>query len=141
MLAFAAVAFSLLAFAGQSVPSGVGPGEATELGDVVVIGQPATGLLTVEVDGDAGARTLVTSEPDLRCGPDQYRWEAYGRPRLCWLRRRLDTTVVLLATRSGQAGTDWVVDWEGCTRVVGSDRCEVDIQPLNRVRATYRRPG
>lgn len=138
-----AVAFSLLVLAGQSTQSvvGVGVGEATELGEVVVVGRPATGLLTVVVGGEVDSRTLVTSEPDLRCGPDLHRWDAYGRPRLCWLRRRLNTTVVLLATQAGQPGSDWVVDWDGCSRVVGPDRCEIDIQQVNHIRATYRRPG
>ncbi|HYC97247.1 hypothetical protein [Brevundimonas sp.] len=125
----------------QSVPQAAEPAEATELGEIVVVGDPATGLLTVVVDGEADVRTLVTSEPDLRCGPDAYRWEEFGRPRLCWLRRRLDSTVVLSAAHPGRAGSDWTVDWEGCDRVVGPDRCEVAIQPTRHVRATFRRPG
>jgi hypothetical protein len=131
----------LLSLAPQSASPAADPRAVTELEDVLVVGEHATGLLTVVVEGETDARTLVTSEPDLRCGPDAYRWEAFGRPRLCWLRRRLDTTVVLSATHPGRAGSDWTIDWEGCDRVIGPDRCEVAIQPTRQIRATFRRAG
>ena len=132
------VAASLLALALQTAPD---PGAATQLEEVVVIGGYPTGLLTVVVEGEADVQTLVTSEPDLRCGLNAYRWEEFGRPRLCWLRRRLDTTVVLSATNPGRAG-DWTVPWEGCDRVVGAAQCEVLIQPTRRqIRATFHRAG
>ena len=132
------VAASLLALALQTAPD---PGAATQLEEVVVIGGYPTGLLTVVVEGEADVQTLVTSEPDLRCGLNAYRWEEFGRPRLSWLRRPLDTTVVLSATNPGRAG-DWTVQWEGCDRVVGAAQCEVLIQPTRRqIRATFHRAG
>ncbi|HZW15489.1 MAG TPA: hypothetical protein VFF66_04450 [Brevundimonas sp.] len=134
------VVASLLSLALQTAPA-VDPGAATQLEEVVVVGGYPTGLLTVVVEGEADARTLVTSEPDLRCGLEAYRWEEFGRPRLCWLRRRLDTTVVLSAVHPGQAGAGWTVEWEGCDRVLGPDRCEVAIQPTREVRATFHRAG
>ncbi len=135
------VAATLLALALQATPPTVDPEAATELGEVVVIGEHPTGLLTVVVGGETDSGTLVTSEPDLRCGPEAYRWEALGRPRLCWLRRPLDRPVVLTAIHAGQAGSVWTVDWEGCDRVLGPDRCEVSIQPARQVRATFRLVG
>ena len=132
---------ALLAIALQAAPPPADPGAVTQLEDVLVVGGYPTGLLTVVVEGEADVRTLVTSEPDLRCGLDAYRWEQFGRPRLCWLRRRLDTTVVLSATNPDRPGT-WTVQWEGCDRVVGADQCEVVIQPTRRaIRATFHRAG
>jgi len=135
------VVASLLALAWQTPPPAVDPAGATELAEVLVVGEHATGLLTVVVDGDAVVQTLVTSEPDLRCGPEVYRWEQFGRPRLCWLRRRLDTTVALTATHPGRLGADWTVEWDGCDQVVSPDRCEVTVQRRRQVRATFRRAG
>jgi hypothetical protein len=135
------IVVALLALALQTVGPAADPDPATELEEVVVIGEHATGLLTVTVDGETAAQTLVVSEPDMRCGAEAYRWEEFGRPRLCWLRRRLDTTVTLAARHPGNPGTDWRVDWEGCDRVVGPDMCEVTIRPAQQVRATFRRAG
>ncbi|MBW8304249.1 MAG: hypothetical protein K0M78_09965 [Brevundimonas sp.] len=137
-----ALAAAFLTLAGQqSAPPAVDPTGATVLDEVVVIGGYPTGLLTVVVEGEADARALVASEPDLRCGPEIWRWEAYGRPRLCWLRRRLGATVTLSASWTGRPGADWTVDWQGCDRVIAPDRCEVDLRPGNRVRATFHRNG
>jgi hypothetical protein len=135
------VVASLLALAIQTAPSAADPGAIAELEEVLVVGEHATGLVTVVVDGDAAAQTLVTSDPDLRCGADAYRWEEFGRPRLCWLRRRLDATVTLSAIHPGRPGSDWTVDWDGCDRLVGADRCEVTVRPARQVRATFRRAG
>lgn len=135
------VAASLLLVALQSAPAAADPQAATELEEVVVVGGYPTGLLTVVVEGDADVQTLITSEPDLRCGLNAYRWEEFGRPRLCWLRRRLDATVVLSATHAGRPGADWTVEWEGCDRVVAPDRCEIAIQPMREVRATFHAAG
>jgi len=135
------IAAALLALAWQSISPADVRGSVTDLGDVVVVGGHPTGLLRVVVEGQVTERTLVASEPDLRCGPVAYRWEDFGRPRLCWLRRRLDSAVVLSATHPGRPGSDWIVDWDGCDRVIGPDRCEVLIQPAREVRATFRRVG
>ena len=135
------VVAALLALAGQTPPPAANPGAVTDLEGVLVIGEHATGLLTVVVEGDAAAETLVTSDPDMRCGAAAYRWESFGRPRLCWLRRRLDTTVTLSATHPGRPGADWTVEWDGCDRVVGPDRCEVTLQRSRQVRATFRGAG
>jgi hypothetical protein len=137
-----AIAVTLLALASpQSTPPAIDPSSATELAEVVVIGGYPTGLLSVVVDGEADAKALVASEPDLRCGPEAWRWEAYGRPRLCWLRRRLGATVTLSATWAGRPGAEWLVEWQGCDRVIAPDRCEVDLRPDNRIRATFHRNG
>lgn len=108
------------------------------LGDIVVTARPPTGLLQVTVDGATDARTLVVTEPDLRCGDESFRWETYGRPRLCWLRRERGSVIVLSATASGRPGVDWGVDWTGCSRVIGIDRCEVTLEAANTVRVTFR---
>lgn len=126
----------LLSLALQQVTAQRAP--VTSLEDVIVTGQPLTGLLRVTVDGATDARTLVTAEPDLRCGQEAFRWEDYGRPRLCWLRRERGEVVVLQATSDGRPNGDWTVDWAGCSRILAFDRCEVTLEASNSVRATFR---
>ena len=126
----------LLSLTLQQVPPQQEP--VTSLEDVVVTGQPLTGLLRVTVDGAADVRTLVTTQPDLRCGKEAFRWEDYGRPRLCWLRRERGQVVVLQATSEGRPGVDWHVDWAGCSRIPEFDQCEITIEASNTVRATFR---
>lgn len=109
----------------------------TAVDEIVVVGGRATSLLTVVVDGDADAATLVSAEPDIRCGPNRYRYESFGRPRLCWTRRVRGETLVLTPRSTGA----WSVTWTGCGSIDDAGRCSVAVGSTAEVRATFRRNG
>ena len=129
---------SLLLLADQTAPQDV---PEADLGEIVVVGGRPTWLVSVVVTGDADATTLVTSEPDVRCGPDRYRWEDFGRPRLCWTRREWTATTVLAPRSTGTRDRDWTVDWTGCTRVRPTGECEITPTANTTVTARFRKPG
>lgn len=113
------VALALMLAAMQDAPRP--QDDVSVLSDITVVASPLTRLLTVDVTGNADQTTLVTAEHDLRCGPVRFQWEAFGRPRQCWIRRKAGHSVVLTVT--GRASHQ--VLWSGCTQVRHDGACEV----------------
>lgn len=128
---------SALLASGQVSPQSF-PDVVSEVGDVVVVAQRPTWRVTVVVEGATDEATMVTSEPDIRCGGDQFKWGNLGRPRLCWARRERERTVVLTPTSPGR---DWAVDWTGCTTVRPTGECDVELHGDALVTARFRRAG
>lgn len=126
------VAFALM-FAEMQDASPRLQNDVTVVSDVVVTASPTTRLLTVEVTGDADQATLVISEHDLRCGPVRFQWEAFGRPRQCWMRRKPGHAAVL-AVRGRRPDQ---VSWQGCTQVRGDGACEVVLATDTTVLADF----
>ncbi|CAN5431878.1 hypothetical protein BH10PSE1_BH10PSE1_20230 [soil metagenome] len=125
-----------LVLSGQVV---VGPEpEATELGEISVVGARPTMRLTVVVDGDTDATSLVTDEIDLRCGPDRYKYESFGSPRLCWSRRHVGETITLSAVMQGRPA---VIDWTGCTEVTAQGACVAVLTTETAIGAHFRPYG
>lgn len=114
------------------------PDVSTEVDDVVVVAARPTWRLTVVVEGANEEATMVTSDPDIRCGAQQFQWGDLGRPRLCWARRERERTVVLTPTSPGR---DWAVDWTGCTTVRPTGECDVELHGDTVVTARFRRAG
>lgn len=125
------VAFALMLAAMQDAPRP--QDDVTVLSDITVLASPSTRLLTVEVTGDADQTTLVTSEHDLRCGPVRFQWEAFGRPRQCWMRRKTGHAVVLRVT--GRSPDQ--VRWSGCTQMRADGACEVLLNEDTAVSADF----
>lgn len=127
------VAFALVA-SGQVSPQSFP--DVTEVTEVVVAAARPTWRLTVVVEGAAEEATMVTSEPDIRCGADEFKWSDLGRPRLCWARRERERSVVLTPTSPGR---DWAVDWTGCTTVRSTGECDVELYADTVVTARFHR--
>lgn len=130
------VAFALLA-SSQTAPQNF-PDVSTEVDDVVVVAARPTWRLTVVVEGATEEATMVTSEPDIRCGAEQFKWGDLGRPRLCWARRERERSVVLTPTSPGR---DWAVDWSGCTTIRPTGECDVELRGDTVITARFRRAG
>jgi len=130
------VAFALLA-GSQASPQSF-PDVSTEVDDVVVVAARPTWRLTVVVEGATEEATMVTSEPDIRCGAEQFKWGDLGRPRLCWARRERERSVVLTPTSPGR---DWAVDWSGCSTVRPTGECDVELHGDTVITARFRRAG
>lgn len=103
-----------------------------EVEPVIVIGRPNDPLLTVHVQGDVGAATLVRSEPiGVRCGGHAFRYEEYGKPRLCWLRISRGAEIVLSASGPGQ------VTWTGCEPYDNGRHCRLRMGEFADVTAVF----
>lgn len=112
--------------------------DVTELSEVAVIGARPTWLLSVVVDGETDATSLVTGATEIRCGPAKYRYEDFGRPRLCWARRDRGETVTLTAQAQGRPAR---VDWTGCTNVTAEGACVATLNADTTISVQYRQSG
>lgn len=99
-------------------------------------------LLSVAVSGDADVDTLVASVPrGVYCSALAYQY-ARGPIRLCWLRARRKTEVLLRALAPGAFGRDWTVQWSGCEPMPDPSWCRVRLDDARKVAAVFRRsPG
>ena len=82
-------------------------------------------LLSVAVGGDVVKDTLVVSTPaGLKCGGARFEYET-SQNRQCWVRLHRDRPTILSAQADGRYGTDWRVDWTGCTPISNGAACEL----------------
>jgi hypothetical protein len=129
----------------QAEPAPALPGlveEGAEVeGVVITIARPDR-LLSVSVAGEAGVDTLVASVPrGVYCGAHPYRYTR-GPVRLCWLRARRKTEVLLRALAPGTFGRDWTTEWSGCEPLEDRSWCRVRLDRDQQVSAVFRRlPG
>lgn len=93
-----------------------------EVNDIVVVGHRLAPLVSVTVEGDIPATTLIRSDPvGIRCGAPRSQYESYGAPRICWIRRPVGEAIRLHA--ENDAG--FAIRWEGCEPTEDGRGCTV----------------
>jgi hypothetical protein len=98
------------------------PSQSAEVNDIVVVGQRLPPLVSVTIEGDVPATTLVRSSPEgIRCGAARFKYEYYGAPRICWMRRPAGEMIRLRV--ENDAG--FSVRWEGCEPTDDDQGCAV----------------
>lgn len=111
----------------------------TEVDELTIVAT-ADVRLSVAAGGDIDQDTYVTSAPvGLACGGWMYRYSDPGRQ--CWLRVRRNRPVMLSAQAPGRFGSDWTVEWSGCTPVAGGGVCELTPGDDALVAVVFRRIG
>jgi len=109
--------------------------------DAVVVTAAAEVRLSVAAGGDMDDATFVTSAPvGLGCGGWLYR-HSKDPSRQCWLWVRRNKPVMLTAQAPGRFGSDWTVEWAGCTPVAGGAACELSPGEDAQVAAVFKRTG
>jgi hypothetical protein len=96
--------------------------QSAELDDIMVVGERLSPLVSVTVEGDIPTTTLVRSDPaGIRCGASRSKYDSYGAPRTCWIRRPVGEVVHLQA--ENDAG--FRIRWEGCEPTGDGRGCTV----------------
>lgn len=98
--------------------------DVTDIDSITVVGASDV-LLSVAVGGDVVKDTLVVSTPaGLKCGGARFEYET-SQLRQCWVRLQRNKPTILAAQADGRYGTDWRVDWTGCTPISNGAACEL----------------